>query len=52
MIAEEASDVHSADYDVWLDEKTGQKKIEKDFNYLHTEECANCGYYTFKIDNE
>lgn len=52
MIAEEASDVHSADYDVWLDEKTGYKKIEKYFNYLHTEECADCGYYTFKIDHE
>ncbi len=52
MIAEEASAVHSADYDVWLDEKTGHKKIEKYFDYLHTEECPNCGYYTFKIDRE
>ena len=29
QIAEEASGIHSIDYDVWLDEKTGYKKIEK-----------------------
>ncbi|MEP2671459.1 MAG: hypothetical protein ABJH04_20820 [Cyclobacteriaceae bacterium] len=52
MIAEEASAVHSVDYDVWIDEKTGHKKIEKYFDYLHTEECADCGYYTLKIDIE
>ena len=52
MIAEEASAVHSVDYDVWIDEKTGFKKIEKYFDYLHTEECADCGYYTLKIDVE
>jgi len=52
MIAEEASAVHSVDYDVWIDEKTGHKKIEKYFDYLHTEECPDCGYYTLKIDIE
>ena len=52
MIAEEASEIHSVDYDVWLDEKTGYKKIEKYFDYLHIEECPSCGYYTLKIDNE
>ncbi len=52
MIAEEASSVHSVDYDVWLDEKTGHKKIEKYFDYLQTEECPSCGYYTLKIDVE
>ncbi|HEY5690625.1 MAG TPA: hypothetical protein VIS49_04130 [Cyclobacteriaceae bacterium] len=52
MIAEEASAVHSVDYDVWVDEKTGHKKIEKYFDYLHTEECPDCGYYTLKIDRE
>ncbi|HCM77459.1 MAG TPA: hypothetical protein DIS90_13830 [Cytophagales bacterium] len=52
MIAEEESAVHSVDYDVWIDEKTGHKKIEKYFDYLHTEECADCGYYTLKIDLE
>ncbi len=52
MIAEEASAVHSVDYDVWIDEKTGYKKIEKYFDYLHTEECDECGYFTLKIDSE
>lgn len=52
MIAEESSAVHSVDYDVWIDEKTGHKKIEKYFDYLHTEECPDCGYYTLKIDRE
>lgn len=52
MIAEESSAVHSVDYDVWIDEKTGYKKIEKYFDYLHTEECGDCGYYTLKIDFE
>ncbi|MEQ8425740.1 MAG: hypothetical protein RIA63_13575 [Cyclobacteriaceae bacterium] len=52
MIAEEASAVHSVDYDVWIDEKTGFKKIEKYFDYLHTEECSSCGYFTLKIDSE
>ncbi len=52
QIAEEGSAVHSVDYDVWLDEKTGQKKIEKYFNYHHVVECPNCGYVTMKIHNE
>jgi len=52
QIAEEASDVHSVDYDVWIDEKTGYKKVEKYMSYLHAEECPECGYYTLKIDSE
>ncbi|MBX2940950.1 MAG: hypothetical protein KF860_01275 [Cyclobacteriaceae bacterium] len=52
MIAEEESLVHSVDYDVWIDEKTGHKKIEKYFDYLQTEECPKCGYYTLKIVSE
>lgn len=52
MIAEEASDVHSVDYDVWIDEKTGHKKIEKYYDYQQTEECPRCGYYTLKIEVE
>jgi hypothetical protein len=52
QIAEEASAVHSVDYDVWIDEKTGFKKIEKYMNYQHAEECPNCGYVTLKIDTE
>ncbi|MBS1487171.1 MAG: hypothetical protein JST43_06235 [Bacteroidetes bacterium] len=52
QIAEEASGVHAIDYDVWLDEKTGFKKIEKYESYLHAEQCPNCGFYTFKITSE
>jgi len=52
QIAEEESAVHSVDYDVWLDEKTGQKKIEKYFSYHHAIECPECGYVTMKIHNE
>jgi hypothetical protein len=52
QIAEEGSALHSVDYDVWLDEKTGQKKIEKYFSYHHAVECPDCGYVTMKIDNE
>ena len=50
QMAEE--DVHSVDYDVWLDDKTGYKKIEKYYAYQHAEECAECGYYTMKIERE
>jgi hypothetical protein len=51
QIAEEAN-VHSVDYDVWLDEKTGFKKVEKYDSYKHAEKCRECGFYTFMIDKE
>jgi hypothetical protein len=44
--------IHAIDYDVWIDEKTGFKKIEKYYNYQHAEECPECGYYTMKIEEE
>jgi hypothetical protein len=49
---EEEATIHSVDYDVWLDEKTGYKKIEKYNAYQHAEECPECGYFTMKIDRE
>jgi hypothetical protein len=52
QVAEEASGIHSVDYDVWLDDKTGFKKVEKYMAYQHSEECSECGYYTMKIYNE
>ena len=52
QIAQEGSEVHSVDYDVWLDEKTGFKKIEKYYSYQHAIECPECGYVTMKIQNE
>jgi hypothetical protein len=51
QIAEEAT-IHSLDYDVWLDESTGYKKVEKYESHLHAELCSECGFYTFKIHKE
>jgi hypothetical protein len=48
----EQKEVHSVDYDVWLDEKTGEKKIEKYIAYQHATECPECGYVTLKIARE
>jgi len=45
-------EVHSIDYDIWLDDKTGFKKIEKYPAFQHAEECSECGYFTLKIDKE
>jgi hypothetical protein len=50
--AQHSSAIHSVEYDVWLDEKTGEKKIEKYMAYQHAEKCAECGYYTMRIDSE
>jgi len=51
QISEEAS-VHSVDYDVWIDDKTGFKKIEKYDSHQHAIECTECGYVTMKIYSE
>jgi hypothetical protein len=48
----EQKEIHSVDYDVWLDEKTGYKKIEKYISYQHAIECTECGYVTMKISKE
>jgi hypothetical protein len=48
----EQRDVRSVDYDVWLDEATGEKKIEKYISYHHAIECPECGYVTLKISRE
>ncbi|MDZ7649994.1 MAG: hypothetical protein U5K54_24250 [Cytophagales bacterium] len=52
QLAKHKSDIHSAEYDVWLDDKTGEKKIEQYMAYQHAEKCGECGFYTMKIDNE
>lgn len=44
--------IHSIDYDVWIDERTGYTRIEKYYNYQHAELCPECGYYTLKIERE
>jgi ribosomal protein L32 len=45
-------EIHSIDYDVWVDEKTGSMKVEKYPAYRHAEECSECGFYTLRIDSE
>lgn len=50
--AEHLSEIHSVEYDVWLDEKTSEKKVEKYMAYQHAERCSECGFYTMKIDTE
>jgi len=50
MQAEE--DVFSVDYDVWIDESTGETKIEKYKGHLEALQCNNCGFYTMKVSRE
>lgn len=52
QLSAKGSDVHSIDYDVWIDDKTGYKKIEKYSSYQHAVECPECGYVTLKLHNE
>jgi hypothetical protein len=52
QLAEQSSEIHSVEYDVWLDEKTGEKRVEKYMAYQHAEKCGECGFYTMKIDTE
>ncbi|MBX2916915.1 MAG: hypothetical protein KF856_16720 [Cyclobacteriaceae bacterium] len=52
QLAQHRSEIHSVEYDVWLDEKTGEKKVEKYMAYQHAEKCSECGFYTMKIDTE
>lgn len=52
QLAEHKSEIHSVEYDIWLDDKSGEKKIEKYMGYQHAEKCGECGYYTMKIDSE
>lgn len=50
MIQEE--DFQVVDYDVWIDDKTGYKKIEKYIIQEQATECPECGYYTLIISSE
>ncbi len=52
QLTSKANDVHTVDYDVWIDDKTGYKKIEKYNTYQHAVECPECGYVTMKLANE
>ncbi len=50
MQAEE--EVFSVDYDVWIDEQSGDTKIEKYQGHLEALQCNNCGFYTMKVVRE
>jgi hypothetical protein len=64
LLSEEEEDVHldmgkqaeenifSIDYDVWIDEKTGDIKIEKYDGHLTALRCNNCGFFTMKVVRE
>lgn len=50
MQAEE--NVFSIDYDVWIDEKTSDIKIEKYQGHLVALQCGNCGFFTMRVVKE
>ncbi len=50
MQAEE--NVFSIDYDVWIDETTGDTKIERYEGYMEALECNSCGFRTLKVARE
>lgn len=50
MQAEE--NIFSVDYDVWIDEQSGDTKIEKYAGHLHAELSPDSGYYTLKVVKE
>jgi hypothetical protein len=64
LMSEDEEDVHldegmqaeenlfSIDYDVWIDEKTSDLKIEKYKGHLIALQCNNCGFYTMKVTRE
>src|SRR6267154_3983288 len=64
LLSEDEEDVHlnegmqaeenifSIDYDVWIDESTGEIKIEKYQGHLIALQCNNCGFYTMKVLRE
>ncbi len=49
---QEEENIFSIDYDVWIDEKSGDIKIEKYDGHLIALRCGNCGYYTMKVVRE
>ncbi|MEO7990711.1 MAG: hypothetical protein ABI663_14280 [Chryseolinea sp.] len=64
LLSEEEEDVHlqegmkaeesvfSIDYDVWVDENTGEVQIDKYPGYLQAYKCNSCGFHTMKIVRE
>lgn len=64
LLSEEEEDVHldmgmqaeetifSIDYDVWIDEKSGEVRIEKYPGHLQALKCNSCGFFTMKVLRE
>jgi hypothetical protein len=64
LLSEEEEDVHleegmraeenvfSIDYDVWVDERSGDLQIEKYPGHLQALKCNSCGFYTMKVIKE
>ncbi len=64
LLSEEEEDVHldegmqaeenvfSVDYDVWVDEETGDVQIEKYPGHLMAYQCNSCGFKTMKLIKE
>lgn len=64
LLSEEEEDVHldegmqaeenvfSVDYDVWVDEETGDVQIEKYPGHLQAHQCNSCGFKTMKLVKE
>lgn len=50
MQAEE--NVFSIDYDVWLDERSGEIRIDKYPGHLQALKCNSCGFYTMRVVKE
>jgi hypothetical protein len=64
LLGEEEEDVHleegmkaeesafSIDYDVWIDEQSGEVKVEKYPGHLQALQCGSCGFYTMRVVKE
>jgi len=64
LLSEEEEDVHleegmkaeenafSIDYDVWIDDSSGEIKIEKYPGHLQALQCNSCGFYTMRVVRE
>lgn len=50
MQAEE--EIFSVDYDVWIDDETGDTQIEKYAGHLQAVQCGNCSFYTMRVVRE
>jgi hypothetical protein len=64
LLSEEEEDVHleegmqaeenvfSIDYDVWVDEQSGEIRIDKYPGHLQALKCNSCGFYTMRVVKE